>query len=151
MAETNTYHLLGCILRFLARSPDTGGAYSLVEARVAPGAGAPPNTHPEDDESFYVVDGRFEFLLGGETVKAGPGDFVKVPTGAAHAFTNVGEASGMLMIVNTPGVIHDAFFSQAGEPLPEGTTEFPEAGPPDVARLSEIAARCGLRLGVPAG
>lgn len=146
----STYHLLGCILKFHARNDETG-AYSFVEGLIAPGAGAPPNRHPGDDESFYVVEGSFEFLVGEEKAPAGPGDFVTVPTGAVHAFTNVGEKPGKLLIINTPGVIHDRFFSEAGEALPDGTTEFPEAGTPDVPKLSAIAAECGLELMPPPG
>src|SRR5919206_2886477 len=73
--RTDTYHLLGNLLRFHARSADTGGAYCLVESLTAPGAGAPPNRHPSDDEAFYVLDGRFEFMVDGQTISAGAGSF----------------------------------------------------------------------------
>src|SRR5687767_5684551 len=74
--RTDTYHLLGNLLRFHARSSDTGGAYCLVETLTAPGAGAPPNRHPSDDEAFFVLDGSFEFVIGDSTVAAGTGAFV---------------------------------------------------------------------------
>lgn len=50
--QTDTYYLLGNLLRFLASSEQTGGRYSLVESLTAPGAGAPPNRHAADDEAF---------------------------------------------------------------------------------------------------
>jgi quercetin dioxygenase-like cupin family protein len=148
--RTDTYHLLGNLLRFLARSPDTGGAYCLVESLTAPGAGAPPNRHPSDDEAFYVIDGSFEFTIEEETIAARAGDFVKVPNGAVHAFKNVGEAPGRLLIINSPGRSHDGFFSEAGEPMPAGTREIPPpAGAPDIPRLLEIGRRNGLEFLLP--
>ena len=145
--QTDTYHLLGNLLRFHAHSPDTGGAYCLVEALTAPGAGAPPNRHPSDDEAFYVIDGSFEFTIENETISAGGGSFVKVPNGAVHAFKNVGQSPGRLLIINSPGKAHDGFFSEAGDPMPSGTREIPPpAGAPDIPRLLEIGRRNGLEF-----
>ncbi|HZH25784.1 MAG TPA: cupin domain-containing protein [Azospirillaceae bacterium] len=149
-AQTDTYHLFGNLLRFLARSPDTGGAYCLVESLTAPGAGAPPNRHPGDDEAFYVLDGTFEFTVDGRTVVAGSGSFVQVPNGAVHAFRNAGPAPGRLLIINTPGRVHDGFFAEAGEPMPPGTRELPPpSGAPDIPRILEIGRRHGMEFLLP--
>jgi quercetin dioxygenase-like cupin family protein len=149
-AQTDTYHLLGNLLRFHTRSSDTGGAYCLVESLTAPGAGAPPNRHPSDDEAFYVIEGSFEFTIENETIAAGSGSFVKIPNGAVHAFRNVGQAPGRLLIINAPGKVHDGFFSEAGEPMPPGTRDLPPpAGPPDIPRLLEIGRRNGLEFLLP--
>ena len=148
--ETDTYHLLGNLLRFVIRSHDTGGAYSLTESIVAPGSGAPPNRHPADAEAFYVVEGTFEFMLEGRTISATAGDCVRVPDGAVHAFRNAGSAPGKLLIINSPGRDHEAFFSEAGDPLPPGTRELPPpAGAPDIPRLLEIGRRHGLEFLLP--
>lgn len=146
--STDTYYLFGVLVRFLQRSRETGGAYCLAEALVAPGAGAPPNRHPGDDEAFYVLDGRFEFMIDGAVIAATAGSFVKVPTGAPHAFRNVGTEPARLLVLNTPGVVHDGFFSEVGEPMPPGTTTLPPPSdtPPDIPRLVEIARRNGLEL-----
>lgn len=149
-APTDTYHLLGNLLRFHARSPDTGGAYNLVESLTAPGAGAPPNRHPSDDEAFYVIEGSFEFVIEEKMIRAEAGTFVKVPNGAVHAFKNVGTAPGRLLIINSPGKAHDGFFSEAGEPMPPGTRELPlPSGAPDIPRLLEIGRRNGLEFLLP--
>ena len=91
-AQTDTYFVAGSLVRFLVREPDAG--YCLVEALVAPGAGAPPNRHPADDEAFYVLDGTFEFGVGSETRMAKTGDFVRVPNGEIHTFRNIGQDPG---------------------------------------------------------
>jgi mannose-6-phosphate isomerase-like protein (cupin superfamily) len=148
--DTDTYHLLGNLLRFVIRTHETGGAYSLTETLVAPGAGAPPNRHPADAEAFYVIDGQFEFVVEGRTISATAGDCVRVPDGAVHAFRNAGASPARLLIINSPGRDHEAFFSEAGDPLPRGTRELPPpSGAPDIPRLLEIGRRHGLEFILP--
>ena len=143
--QTDTYFLAGILVRFLVREPDAG--YSLVEALVGPGAGPPPNRHRADDEAFYVLDGTFEFGIGSETRIAKAGDFVRVPNGEVHTFRNTGQEPGRLLIVNAPGTLHVNFFSQAGDPMPPGTTKLPSPlPPPDVARLLEAGQRNGMEF-----
>lgn len=143
---TDTYHLFGVVVRFLATPAETGG-YCLCEGLVAPGAGAPPNRHAGEDESFYVLDGRFEFVIDGETRQVESSGFVKIPDGAVHAFRNCGSAPGRILIMNAPGKIHEAFFSRVGDPLPRGSWAFPEAkGKPDIPKLIEIARQTGVEI-----
>jgi quercetin dioxygenase-like cupin family protein len=143
---TDTYHLFGVVVRFLATHAETGG-YCLCEGLVAPGAGAPPNRHAGEEESFYVLDGTFAFTIDGERREAGKGAFVKIPDGAVHAFKNVGAAPGRLLIMNAPGRVHEAFFSRVGEPLPRGSWDFPEPkGAPDIPRLVEVARQAGVEI-----
>ncbi|MBB3452055.1 quercetin dioxygenase-like cupin family protein [Rhizobium sp. BK313] len=151
--QADTYHLFGNLFRFHAHSLDTGGAYCLVETLTAPGAGAPPNRHPDDDEAFYVLDGLFEFMVDGETVQARTGSFVKIPTGAIHAFRNIGPAPGRLLIINAPGRVHDGFFTEAGEAMPIGTSDLPPPSgePLDISRVVEIGRRNGLEFLLPSG
>jgi mannose-6-phosphate isomerase-like protein (cupin superfamily) len=146
MTETDTYHLFGVVVRFLATNTETG-AYCLCEGLVAPGAGAPPNRHAGEDESFYVLDGTFDFVIDGAHQTAGPGTFVKIPDGAVHAFENAGSMPGRILIMNAPGLIHEAFFSRVGEPLPRGSWDFPAPkGAPDIPRLVEIARQTGVEI-----
>jgi quercetin dioxygenase-like cupin family protein len=147
-SQTDTYYLVGILLRFLVRDPDAG--YCLVEGLVAPGAGPPPNRHPADDEAFYVLDGTFEFGIGEQTRVATAGEFVKVPRGEVHTFRNIGQAPARMLILNTPGTVHIGFFSEAGQPMPPGTRDLPPpSGPPDVPRLLEIGRQNGIEFLVP--
>jgi quercetin dioxygenase-like cupin family protein len=149
--ETDTYHLFGNLLRFLIR-PSQGAAYLLVETLTAPGAGAPLNRHPEDDEAFYVLEGTFEFTVGNETFAAHSRRFVKVPPGEKHSFKNVGHQAGRLLVLNSPGKVHEGFFSQAGEAMPRGTTTLPPPfDKPDIQRVVEVGRRNGLEFLLPNG
>ncbi len=147
MHATDTFHFAGNLLRLRTRTADTDGKFSLVEVRTAPGAGAPPNRHPGENEAFYVVTGRFEFVMEGEATTVGAGEFVRIPNGALHSFRNVGPEAGTMLITIWPGSGHDTFFSEAGEPMPSGTTAFPApSGPPDIAKVKAIGQRCGIEF-----
>ena len=53
--------------------------------------------HDEQDEFFYVVDGRFEIDLDGRTVSLGPRQGFTVPRGVMHR-TRAPERTAILMI-----------------------------------------------------
>jgi quercetin dioxygenase-like cupin family protein len=120
---------------FLATGEETGGAYFTMEALVPPGGGPPPHVHTREDETFYVLEGEIEFLLGEETILAGPGDFVNVPRHAVHRFVNVGAETAKLVVTFTPAGI-DRWFAEILDAAPN------EVRPEDVPdNVEEVAAR----------
>ena len=144
------YHLLGNLLTFHAFPSETGDRCTIVEIKTMPGAGAPPNHHAGEDESFYVLEGQFEFVVGGDARQVQTGDFVKIPDGAIHAFTCTGDKPGRLLCINAPGDVHDVFYTQAGEAMPEGTTDVPAPdGPPDIPAIMAVAERAGMTILAP--
>ena len=52
--------------------------------------GVDPHTHADHTDSFYVLEGNVEFLLGGEWQRAAPGTFVSVPPNVEHGFRPAG-------------------------------------------------------------
>lgn len=100
----------------------TGGAYSLFEVEVGPGGGEGPHVQHREDECLYVVEGRFEFVIEGSKIEAGTGSLVYVPKGNLHAFKNLGETTGRLLVSQTPGGSHERFIEEAGRPLTTGET-----------------------------
>ena len=72
-------------LTFKVRGEQTGGLLTVFENIVAPGDGPPRHTHANEDESWYVLEGRLRFELGGELRNAPQGAFVFVPTGVRTA------------------------------------------------------------------
>ena len=60
------------------KSEQTGGAYSLFEVVTQPGSGPPPHVQHREDEAFYVLEGEYEFLIGKETKREGPGSLFYV-------------------------------------------------------------------------
>ena len=72
---------------------------SLVEFELEPGFEGPePHTHDDHVDSFYVLEGEAEFLLGDERLRLGPGSFVAAPPGVEHTFTSGGGRSRLLNV-----------------------------------------------------
>jgi mannose-6-phosphate isomerase-like protein (cupin superfamily) len=73
-------------------------ALTHYEYIAAPSAkGSPQHIHRGHDETFYVVDGKFEFALGTKTVAAEPGSFLFVGRGQPHGFRNMGNSKGRIV------------------------------------------------------
>lgn len=142
-------HLLGNLVRFKARGADTGNAYSLVEVTTAPGAGTPPHTQKDDDEAFFVLEGRYDFMHEGRQIVGVPGTFVFVARGEAHAFQNNSGAPARMLIINSPGGLHEQFFMEAGDPV-AADAGFPAPAAPDMPRLMAAANRFGISFLPPA-
>jgi quercetin dioxygenase-like cupin family protein len=136
--------IVGDTLTFKATADTTGGALTLIECEAAPGGGPPPHVHEREDESFYVLDGEFEILLGDELLQAGPGDFAFVPRGTLHRFANVGDTAGRILILFTPGGL-ETFFRAAGTPATDDGPA-PPLDAAEIARTAAAAPQHGLRL-----
>jgi quercetin dioxygenase-like cupin family protein len=136
--------IVGDTLTFKATAETTAGTLTAIECEAAPGGGPPPHIHENEDESFYVLDGEFEILLGDELVPAGPGDFAFVPRGTLHRFANVGADVGRILILFTPGGL-EQFFRAAGT---SATSDAPAplVDAAEIARTDAAAARHGLRI-----
>jgi quercetin dioxygenase-like cupin family protein len=124
---------------------ETGGELSVVELRGLPGSG--PGPHVDIwRETFYVLEGELTFRHeqdgAVESLVAGPGDSVTIPTGVGHAFSVTSDEPARYLILSTPAGI-DAFFADAGEPIDDAT---PPTDPPgfDRDRLVAAFAKYGL-------
>ena len=133
--------LLGMLVTFKAVSEETGGEYSLYELTIPPQLGALPHIHHRETEAFYVLDGEVEFLKGEHTVRAGVGEFVFVPKGVVHGFTNVGQGSARCLGIVTPGGLHEKLLAGLGEPAKAETLPPPPEGAPDVERIAETVRK----------
>jgi quercetin dioxygenase-like cupin family protein len=120
---------------FLVTGEESGGAYFAMEALVPPGGGPPPHIHTREDETFYLLEGQIEFLLGEELIVAGPGDFVNVPRGTVHRFRNTGGETARVVLTFTPAGIERWF----EETLERAPNEIEPGDVPDNAE--EVAAR----------
>ncbi len=139
--------LMGALLTtFKAVSEETGGEYSLYETTAPPQLGAPPHIHHRETEAFYVLEGEFEFLKGERTVRAGVGEFVRVPRGVVHGFTNVGDEPARLLGIVTPGGLHEKMLAEIGEKAKAETLPPPPEGSPDMAEM-EKAMETALSYG----
>jgi quercetin dioxygenase-like cupin family protein len=131
------------------RGDATGGAYTLFEEVTDPAGAVPVHLHEREDEAFFVLDGRFEFQIGGRTVTAGPGDFLVAPRGVPHTYRNLGDTPARKLALAWPAGL-DGFFLEVGQPVAD------EAAPSGAANehmaipgLAETAARYGMTILAP--
>ena len=115
----------------------TGGAFSVVEHPVEPGAlAAPPHTHATVDEYSFVIEGEIEVLMGEETFRAPAGSYVLKARGIPHTFWNPGPEPARVLEIISP-----ASFEQYFEELAAILTSTPPGQTPDFARIAEMAGR----------
>jgi len=111
--EGTTLKVADAVLTFKTTAEETEGAYSIVEGVWQPnGFGPLAHIHTDQEESFYVLEGQFNFLIGEKKLSAGPGTFLVVPRGVLHAF-EAAEASSRLMFIHSPPLV--GFFMELEE------------------------------------
>ncbi|MDH2443451.1 cupin domain-containing protein [Amnibacterium sp. CER49] len=90
--------------RVLEDGSTTGGRAGLVECRMPPGWGGPPqHIHHAHDESFFVLTGRVRFRSGSTEHVLGPGSTFVAGMGTPHTFGNADpDEPASLLLVVTP-------------------------------------------------
>jgi quercetin dioxygenase-like cupin family protein len=142
-AAGSTLNVLGVTHTYKAKSADTAGSFSLWEAVVPPGAGAPQHTHAHEDEAFYVLSGELVIEFEGESAprRVGPGGFFFGARGRCHSFRNVGETPARVLILCTPSCGLDRMFGELDAATASGT--------PGFAKLVAVAAKYGVTIEPP--
>lgn len=57
-------------------------------ATFPPGTFVPPHIHTTQEEFIYMLEGRFDLVLDGKDVVAGPGDLICLPRNVMHGIFN---------------------------------------------------------------
>jgi mannose-6-phosphate isomerase-like protein (cupin superfamily) len=148
---TRSLWVLGELVTHKVPSQQTGGAYSLFEVVTQPGAGPLPHIHHREDESFYVIEGDYEFLIGGQTLRVGADSLLYVPKGTLHTHRGVGKGVGRMLATQTPGGLYERFFEEVGEEAKSNVVMGSlEEGSPEAARIIAVAAQYGIEIALPA-
>lgn len=95
---------LQTLMTVKASGAESGGAFSLIEVQYPPALSPPLHLHHNEDESFYVLEGKVTFTCGDRTWTAGQGAFAVLPRGIEHGFT-IGQSAPakMLQMSSAPG------------------------------------------------
>jgi mannose-6-phosphate isomerase-like protein (cupin superfamily) len=120
---------------------DQSQTVGIFEDEVLPESGPPPHLHRSQDETHYILEGQFEFVLGERKVDAGAGSVVYVPRTTVHAFTNTGTQKGKILFIETPAGALEQLIEEAGEPVSDPSS--PPVGPPEMDKLLAGAQRTG--------
>jgi quercetin dioxygenase-like cupin family protein len=148
--EGRSLWVLGELVTYKTTSEQTGGAFSLFEVATQPGEGVLPHVQHREDESFYVLEGEYEFLDdAGGTTRAGAGSLIYVPKGNLHAHKNVGMTTGRMLLSQTPGGLHESFFEEVGEPATDGSKPLVSEGPQNMKKIIASAVKYGIEIPPP--
>lgn len=90
-----TYASEGITRRILEHTPDL----MTVAVRLEEGAVAEAHSHPHI-QSTYVLSGQYEFTVGDEVKKIGPGDTLMIPGNTIHSGHCI--EAGELLDIFTP-------------------------------------------------
>jgi quercetin dioxygenase-like cupin family protein len=105
----------GGIHTWLTTAEESGGAFLLFEDAMDAGKRTPLHTHPDADETMYVLQGEILMHLDGTDVRLGAGGVAVAPRGLPHAFMVTADGTRLLCL-QTPGCC-EAFYLGASEPL----------------------------------
>ena len=131
---------MGMLLTTLVEKKDANGAFSLLEATLAPGTEPPPHVHSREDELFYVLEGDFDVYVAEEAFKVNTGECIFLPKFKPHAFV-IRSPRLRVLILYTPGGVEEAFRRMSS---PAQNLEPPtEAVTYSMADLEQTARRFG--------
>jgi mannose-6-phosphate isomerase-like protein (cupin superfamily) len=101
---------------YLATGASTGGRFGLYRWDMGPEkGGARPHFHRTMSESFFVLSGAVRLYDGEQWRQGGPGDFLHVPDGGIHRFSNESGEPATLLILFAPGAPREAYFEGLAE------------------------------------
>ncbi len=135
-------NILGIPMVIRLHGRDTGGVVSVVESHDVTGGGPPPHIHQREDETFQILEGDYEWTVGGKTFITKRGETIFAPRGVAHTYRYLGQTPGRLMCVITPSGF-EGFFEEVGAMSPQQQQDIP--------RVMEIAKKFGLEFLPPPG
>ena len=121
----------GGVHTWKARQEETGGAFLLFEDEMALNKVTPLHTHPDSDETLYVLAGEILVNLDGTEHRIPAGGLAMAPRGLPHAFKVLQEGTRILCL-QTPGSAQ-SFYDGASEPLTAGAA----SGNVDFGRIRE--------------
>jgi mannose-6-phosphate isomerase-like protein (cupin superfamily) len=107
MAEPNLIvnPLSGEQILIIRSASQTGGQVLDWELRLAPGGRVPSShAHPEQQETFTVLEGTMRFRVGWHRIIARTGQRVVVPPGTVHHFANAGPVTARVAVESRPAL-----------------------------------------------
>ena len=130
---TKSFNVFGEPVEVLVTGEMTGGLSATLIQTSPPGGGPPPHSHQNEDETFFVLEGEYEFLERGEWAKVLPGQAVHAPRGRVHTFRNAGITTGRILVFVAPAGMEKYLEEISVLSMPN-----------DAARLFAISERYGI-------
>lgn len=134
--QGNTYLSVGSRATFLLTGEDTLNRFALIEFLLVKGGDAPPHTHKNEDEHFYIVEGDMTLQVGDETIHGSEGTYVFLPRGIKHSYKVNSEHAKLLVRMEPAGF--EQFFMDNGVPADPSMIPAPPEGPPTAEQVENM-------------
>ena len=140
----------GDLYSLLATGDETNNAFFQFEAVVPQGGGPPAHVHSKEAETFYIVSGSLEILLGDAIYQAKAGDFVYIPRGTVHSFKNVGSDKAVQLVTFVPSGM-EKFFKEVFPAVKDRNVAPPPITEELIRKMNDAAPKYGLEFKLPPG
>ena len=124
-------------LIFKLTGEDTEGKLDYFVVEVAPHGGPPLHVHHKQEETIHVLKGRYKVRIGDDNFLLEEGGFAYLPAAVPHAFLNLTDAPGEIIVVYVPGGGH-RFYAEMGP--------IARADKPDRAAIAQVFTKHGMTL-----
>ena len=124
-------------LVFKVNGEQTNGALDYFVVQVAPHGGPPLHVHHVQEETIHVLKGRFKIRIGDSIFHLNEGGFAYLPSKVPHAFLNLTDEAGEIIVVYAPGGGHK-FYEELG-PMSRSAS-------PDRQQIAAMFEKHGMTL-----
>lgn len=135
----------GDLYSMLVTGKESNNVFFQFEAFVPEGGGPPPHIHSREDETFYVISGNLEVLLGDKTHLAKAGDFVYIPRGTVHRFKNIGKEMAVQLVTFSPAGV-EKFFEEVFPAVKDRKAAPPPITEELIRNMNKAAPKHGLKF-----
>jgi len=88
---------------------DTDGAMTVLDYEGNGKGGPPLHIHPEQDESFFVLEGSYIFQAGNKKFTLSEGDTIFLPRNIPHTWAQRSDKGRLLFMFNPSGMMEEFF------------------------------------------
>lgn len=92
------------IYEMIGRPPELGGTrkHSFVHVVIPPGGSSPCHFHKESEETYYILDGQGDLVVGNETHHVTPATAYLIMPGTVHQIFATGDRDLQFFAVSAP-------------------------------------------------
>ena len=119
--KNETFDFHGSKFTIKVLTSESNEKYTILDVIHPPNVGPALHMHPRGPETFYVVEGDYEFFLNDQSILANPGDVMCVPADSPHRFV-AGKNGGHVIVSSPPNL--EFYFWDVGQLLKKGAVSY---------------------------
>lgn len=132
--------IFGVRAQVTTSAESTGGALVETDCTAEPGSATMAHLHPDQEETFRVIEGALEVLDNGRWKPLMAGESHRVPKGAVHAWRNAAEVPARFINVHRPALGFEEHMAMLDRLVKDGKVRG-TSDPRSLIYLSMSAAR----------